>query len=267
MDPARLSEDFRAITGEELCARFARGERQFTGVNLLRAEIERLAPTLAAWECEVPPPANFGYWRNDVSPLWLDRRRWGRTFHWFGDAFECVLEREWEQTEEWPEVPLCNLDGANLSGVNLRGSYLYRLSLRGADLRYAQLQAAILVEVDLTGAHLEHADLRELYAPSVRLADTNLYMARIERSRLHNADLTGANLRRVKARKASLRGATLTGADLRLAQLGSNDWSSADLRGTDFAGIKFGRAVIEGSHISEEQAPGFLDALGVIRDP
>jgi hypothetical protein len=67
------------------------------------------------------------------------------------------------------------LQGANLSGFDLRDANLRYADLRGADLSGADLRGADLSYADLTGADLSGADLSG--------------------ANLHYADLTGANLR------------------------------------------------------------------------
>jgi len=82
------------------------------------------------------------------------------------------------------DLKYANLDGAILSGADLRDAYLSFARLAGADLRNANLQSAILRAADLTGALLLNANLR-----GAKLLDANLPTAN-----LHGADLAGANL-------------------------------------------------------------------------
>src|SRR5437867_3964214 len=114
IDAERLAADFRSLTPEQLLADYADGRRVFQGVNLLRRHIEALATQVS--EREYRPPAaglRFGYWRETVSPLWVDRRTWSPpaelydgapVFHWETNEFEGLLERNWEEVEDWPEV-------------------------------------------------------------------------------------------------------------------------------------------------------------------
>jgi len=89
----------------------------------------------------------------------------------------------------------------------------YRLDLRGATLRKADLQDGQFQGADLRGAHLEGATLR----------GAHLEGATLRRAHLEGADLRGAHLE-----GATLRGAHLEGADLTDAHL-----EGAYLRGTD----------------------------------
>jgi hypothetical protein len=101
-----------------------------------------------------------------------------------------------------------NLRGADLLGANLRGADLYGADLYGADLRGADLRGADLRGADLLGANLRGAEQVG--------------------ANLRGANLLGANLRDANLRGANLRGADLRGADLR----------DADLRGANLSQAK-----------------------------
>jgi uncharacterized protein YjbI with pentapeptide repeats len=268
MDPNRLVVGLRALYPDELLQRYAAGERDFHGINLLRAEIEGLASEIDARH-ELPEAGvPFGYWGHQVSPLWVDRRMlWEPLFHWEGDEFQCLLEDSWEEHAEWPEVAVKDLRGADLSDINLQGAYLYRVNLNGTRLVRAKLQAAILVEVDASGAILERADLRETRAIGVQLTDANLYLARLQRAALMGADLSYANLARARLRRASLALTTWRGADLHMTRFSRNNMMGSDLRGLDMTSVDLADAAVYGSMITPEQEANLLDALAIIRDP
>ena len=73
--------------------------------------------------------------------------------------------------------PLCNLRGANLSGLNLRRAYL-----SGADLSEANLKGANLKGANLTKAHLSKTNLSGSILSGVDLSGAYLF----------KADLSGA---------------------------------------------------------------------------
>lgn len=89
---------------------------------------------------------------------------------------------------------MCNKQGQNFAG---------------ADLRQAKLRNAILNNVDLSRARLDGSDL----------AYSNLYQADMQHSSLQHAVLTGANLRQANLLGASLRGADLSYAEFEGARL------------------------------------------------
>lgn len=90
-------------------------------------------------------------------------------------------------------------------------------SLRGFDLRAA----------NLSGKDLVKADLEESDFGNARMWGTNL---------------SGANLIRAKFQQAKLVGVNLSGADLRLAE-----FSNAELHEVDFSGAKLRRARLSGA--------------------
>lgn len=271
LDRATVVQDFRALYPDELLERYAAGERDFHGINLLRSELEALASDINPTSYSIDPPSSgvpFGYWRNQVSPLWVDRRKtWEPVFHWEGDEFECLVEESWEEQEDRPEVTMKDLSGADLSDINLQGAYLYRVDLTGARLVRAKLQAAILVDVDLSSAVLQRSDLREARGIGIELIAADLYMARLDRAKLQGADLSEANLTRARLRRANLAGTTWRGAKLAMARFSRNNLMGADFRGLDLTGVSFADAAVYGSMISPEQEPSLLDALAVSRDP
>jgi hypothetical protein len=104
-------------------------------------------------------------------------------------------EQQYQIAYHWQELGAKD----SLRGFDLRGADLRMASLGGADLRMAKLQSA-----DLSGANLQKADLR-----GANLASANLESASLAGARLVEADLKDAHLY----------GADLSGADLRGARL------------------------------------------------
>jgi hypothetical protein len=105
----------------------------------------------------------------------------------------------------------CDLEGANLDGVNLEGA-----SLKGADLT-----GASLVGADLSGANFEGADLRGADFEGAELDKVNFKNARLEGADLERANLEGANLdgAQLDGTKISLK--DLAGVKFKGKQLGS----------------------------------------------
>ena len=83
--------------------------------------------------------------------------------------------------------PLCNLRGANLSGLNLRGANLSGANLSGVDLSGADLFSVDLSGANLKGANLKGANLAKAYLSGVNLSGVNLSGAY-----LFKVDLSGA---------------------------------------------------------------------------
>jgi uncharacterized protein YjbI with pentapeptide repeats len=112
---------------------------------------------------------------------------------------------------EWRNVHY--LPYAFLDGIDLRGAHL-----ADADLPFARLRGAILVDADLTDAYLSSANLS-------------------------GADLSGAILRRADCHSITFKRANLTNADLSYTTLQSSDWRGAVLTGANLsrATMKSGR--------------------------
>ena len=155
--------------------------------------------------------------------------------------------------------------------VSLTGS-LNKVSLKGRDLRGADLHAAFLIGADLREALLTGADMA-----NVSLEGANLSFAKVERtflrwSRLEGAQLTwlgaeGADLAAASMDGADLRWARLSGADLERtrmakAKLGWADLTAALLLDTDLRGANCSEAIFEGALVRGADlrcAPGTLE--------
>jgi len=106
---------------------------------------------------------------------------------------------------------------------SVRGAFLKK-----ADLRYADVFRAVMVN-----ANLRNADLR-----GARLREADFEMADLRGVNLNDADLRNGNFRGADFREANLVGVNLAGADLENAQLGFADlrqsnFKDANLEGAD----------------------------------
>ncbi|MEN8136016.1 MAG: pentapeptide repeat-containing protein [Thermodesulfobacteriota bacterium] len=185
----------------------------------------------------------------------------------------------------------CNLEGANLAGVdlsrgnidgaNLKGADLHDSNLRGlrawktdfesanlhganlqdadmgnANLHKANLKKARLQKVYLFGANLQEANLQEanLYLASMQEANlqkVNLFKTKLRLVSLSNANLQGANLEKADLRKAILHGANLRRANLHKADLREAQFEKCDLRGA-----KLQRARMKGTFLYKAMLDG-----------
>jgi hypothetical protein len=109
-----------------------------------------------------------------------------------------------EKTVTRSDCALPATEGVDWSMCNKQGQ-----NLVGADLRQAKLRNAIFNNTDLSRARLDGSDL----------AYSNLYQADLQHSSMQNVVLTGANLRQANLQGASLRGADLSYAELEGARL------------------------------------------------
>jgi uncharacterized protein YjbI with pentapeptide repeats len=125
-------------------------------------------------------------------------------------------------------------------------------SLRGADLKGANLRMANFSNADLSEAKLEGADLRGAIFSLATLDETNFTAADLRgvsftqnfllKTDFFKADLRGANFRGAPARKASFLGADLRGANFSKAVLFKPDFEKADLRGANLSGTQLFKA-------------------------
>ena len=136
------------------------------------------------------------------------------------------------------------LRGADLRGADLYGAYLQGAVLRGADLYGAYLQGAVLRFADLQGAVLRGANLHNANLRNADLRGENLHNAN-----LHNADLQGADLQDADLRGAVLSGAVLHNANLRNANLRGADLQGAYLRGAVLSGADLQGADLQGAYL------------------
>lgn len=138
---------------------------------------------------------------------------------------------------------------ANLEGADLTGR-----DLRNAELKDANMRGANLSDADLRGALLDGADLQESVWHSAvingSLRDADLRGSDLRVSNFARSDMTGADLRGVDASRGlhdgelylvAFQGADLSDADLRAATLtgvfvAGTIFTRADLRGADFRG-------------------------------
>lgn len=123
---------------------------------------------------------------------------------------QLAAQRELNRVKETGYCPGCNLQGVDLSSLDLGG---------------ANLQGATLAGANLASARLEGADLR-----GANLASANLGMANLKR-----ADLSGSVLKKANLKNSSVIEACLEGADL----------SSANFSGAEMTNASFERARIE----------------------
>lgn len=115
--------------------------------------------------------------------------------------------------------PVLSLKGADLREAVLEGAVLPAINLGGADLREAVLEGADLAGASLAGADLRGARMRAIGLKGVDLGAADLRGAILVAAVLVDADLRGAKLHGADLQAATLRQATLDGVDLSGAML------------------------------------------------
>jgi uncharacterized protein YjbI with pentapeptide repeats len=138
------------------------------------------------------------------------------------------------------------------------------LSLRGRDLRNANMSRSLLPRVDLRGADLSAAFLWQAVMPEA-VADehTDLTQAVLNEADLQNAQFAGAHLNAAtlgnaylegtKLQGASLVGASLYGAHLQGARLTRANLTAARLDGAQLQGARLEKSVLWGAGLARAQ--------------
>jgi uncharacterized protein YjbI with pentapeptide repeats len=218
-----MRDDERANMNEEseIVARYQAGERDFSGIDLRRADLGAVDLRGASLI------------RANVSRANLIRAILGGV-----DLMGARLAGADLREADLSDANLCSADlgEANLSGADLRRADLNGADLRGAKLNGALLSGAQLIGARLDGADLSWADLRWANLGGAHLLGANLQGARLGEADLRRSDLRWTNQRWAGLIGADLRGAKLGNADLREANLSNANLDRADLIGANLEG-------------------------------
>jgi len=109
------------------------------------------------------------------------------------------------------------------------------IDLSGADLRRTFLYKAFMLRVDLHGANLSEANLSQATLSNVNLIDANLSDANLNEANLTRTDLSGAKLFGAQVGLTDLSAAKLNGSKLCGAKLYKAKLYSAELKKADFS--------------------------------
>lgn len=152
----------------------------------------------------------------------------------------------------WPGADLreAALDSVRLERADLSGADLSGARLESARLGLANLQDAVLVDVQGDGARLRDADLAGATLCGAKLVDSDLRGARLAGADLTGADLTGADLRRVDLSGAILREVNLTAARMADVDLKDAVLDGAILDQADLAGVQWEDASVTGADLT-----------------
>ena len=152
------------------------------------------------------------------------------------------------------DVRYANLFNAILPKVDFRrAENLYPSQLQGANLAWAQMQGALLDDVNLQGADLTNAQLQQASLPGAHLQGAVLYQARLWIAKLSRAELQGANLQEARLQGADLSDAKLQGTNLHRANLQGANLFRAQLQGADLS-----EAQLEGANFNSAQLQGAI---------
>lgn len=144
-----------------------------------------------------------------------------------------------------------NLWGANLQEANLIGSTLNGADFSGANLRGADLSRAVLSRTHLSGANLSQANLSSAILSGSILCRTVLIEANLSRVNLSRADLRGADLSR-----ADLLGANLIGTNLKNSKFIRANLIGAKFNDADLTGANLSKALLLGANLNAVSLKG-----------
>lgn len=113
------------------------------------------------------------------------------------------------------------------------------------DLEGADLSDMNLHGLDLSGAHVEGASMKH-----TNLADTDLSFADLRNSELRYVDLTGCDLYEADLSGSDLWGANMSGSEYCGAYLSDVNLGNADLRDTDLSGVDLAGSILIGTRVS-----------------
>lgn len=208
----------------------------------------------------------------------LVREAGGRANDRAAAAIDHMRDMDWLHLMRRVNFHSANLNGADLSrldlsGLDFRGAELNRVNLEASDLRGANLERA-----NLSGARLNQANLNDATLAFANLTGANLLNANLRRAQLNGTNFAGANLGRARLIDANLReavcsaavlmGADLTGADVQRADLRKATFVRADLQAADlsFANLE-GAFLLEANLSGARFSHARFDNKTVLPDP
>lgn len=143
------------------------------------------------------------------------------------------------------------LRDTSFHGAQMRGAFLDRVNLDGADLRVAQLEQASLIESSLRGAALMDAGLADAKLDRAKLQGASFDKGSLAGASLKNAEMQGVSLYRTWMLGANLDSAIMHGASFRNTQLEGTTFYRTQLQGALFRNARF-----EGTSFIEAQLQG-----------
>jgi len=117
------------------------------------------------------------------------------------------------------------LQGANLSNIDLSRAYLYRANMQGANLSNTNLTGSDISFANFKGAYLYSTNLREVYASCTDFREAHLIDVDMT-----NGDFTEANFTRAEVLNVEMKGSTITNADFRHAVMHNSSFSGAYIK-------------------------------------
>lgn len=194
-----------------------------------------------------------------ISSLALQIRRGPREWLWIRILFLfCffligALLFLYALTHRQLDLRWANLSEENLAGIKIPESLLRGANLRKAILSEADLTGANLIEANLFGAHLDHARLDMAKLERANIACGELANANLDNTDMDEVDLSYANLENSTLYNVRLYGATLIGANFRNSKVEGErsrlvraDFSGANLTDINWVCVDMRQSILTG---------------------
>ena len=110
---------------------------------------------------------------------------------------------------------ICDLEGAELDNAILAQVEAYKANLKNASINFANLEGAKLKDTIMEGAQAQFANLTGVVAEGLKASGVNMTGAMLQGMQAHEADFKGAILQDVNAKEADFTNAMMDEADLR----------------------------------------------------
>jgi DNA-binding XRE family transcriptional regulator len=161
------------LSAEDLLERYAAGERDFSGIYLIRLKFGKKFPmgvdlsginlsgsNLSESDLRKVNLSGANLSGADLSNCWIKKANLSEANLSGADLSNCLIEN-------------ANLSGANLSGANLKNTQMTESNLSGADLTSANLVYTILTGANLTNANLTDAHFTYVIGSNGRIINYN----------------------------------------------------------------------------------------------
>jgi len=164
----------------------------------------------------------------------------------------CLIKKLMSTPPEWE---------LRCQGVNLEGTNLSKLDLRHVNFKYAVLRKANLTSANLSYCNFERADLSLAKLDGANLLGVKMLCANLEKASMHGCNFedpagTRANMEGANMKQVDLDGSHMAGVNLRVATLKNANLQNCDLRGAVLAGADLENCDLSGCDLQEANLRG-----------
>jgi len=164
----------------------------------------------------------------------------------------CLIKKLMSTPPEWE---------LRCQGVNLEGTNLSKLDLRHVNFKYAVLRRANLTCANLSYCNFERADLSMAKLDGANLLGVKMLCANLEKASMHGCNFedpagTRANMEGANMKQVDLDGSHMAGVNLRVATLKNANLQNCDLRCAVLAGADLENCDLSGCDLQEANLRG-----------